>query len=82
MLKENHDKDDDMDLTKIESIHEVNEKAPFRFSLRGTDIREVVIDIGDFSFDALLPDRLPENQSCFCMGSPILITNGESRSLR
>ena len=45
MLEENHGKDDDMDLTKMESIRELNEQNTLSLQLKGTGIREVVIDL-------------------------------------
>ena len=67
-LEENHDKDKDMDLTEIESIQELNEQNPLSHQLEGTGIREVVIEIGDFSFDALFGG--PSS------GEPIMLLHG------
>ena len=38
-LEENHDKDKDMDLTEIESIHEVNDQSTLSHQLEGTGIQ-------------------------------------------
>ena len=68
VLKENHGKDDDMDLTKIESIHEVNDQSTLSHQLEGKGIRAIVVDIGDFSFDALIAG--PSS------GEPIMLLHG------
>tara|TARA_Y100000748_G_scaffold71722_1_gene58850 strand:- start:2586 stop:3752 length:1167 start_codon:yes stop_codon:yes gene_type:complete len=68
VLEENHGKDDDMDLTKMELIRELNEQNNLSLQLEGTGIREVVIDIGDFSFDALIAG--PSS------GEPVMLLHG------
>ena len=68
VLEENHGKDDDMDLTKMESIRELNEQNTLSLQLKGTGIREVVIDIGDLSFDALIAG--PSS------GEPVMLLHG------
>ena len=68
VLEENRGKDDDMDLTKMESIRELNEQNNLSLQLKGTGIREVVIDIGDLSFDALIAG--PSS------GEPIMLLHG------
>tara|TARA_S200000501_G_C20872274_1_gene764945 strand:+ start:7274 stop:8440 length:1167 start_codon:yes stop_codon:yes gene_type:complete len=68
VLEENHGKDDDMDHTNMESIREMNELSNLSFQLEGTGIREVVMDIGDFSFDALIAG--PSS------GEPIMLLHG------
>ena len=54
VLEENHGKDDIMSHTNMESIRELNERSNLSLQLDGTGIREVAIDISDFSFDALI----------------------------
>ena len=68
VLKENHGKDDHMEVTKIESIRDLNERSNLSLQLAGTDIREVAIDISDFSFDALIAG--PPS------GEPIMLLHG------
>ena len=68
VLEENHGKDDDMDLTKMESIRELNEQNTLSLQLKGTGIREVAIDIGDLSFDALIAG--PSS------GEPVMLLHG------
>mgnify|MGYP001178521057 CR=1 FL=1 len=68
VLEENHGKDDDMDLTKMESIREMNDQSTLSLQLEGTGIKEVIIDIGDFSFDALIAG--PSS------GEPIMLLHG------
>ena len=68
VLEENHGKDDDMDHTKTESIRELNEQSALSLQLEGTGIRQVVINIGDFSFDALIAG--PSS------GEPIMLLHG------
>ena len=68
VLEENHGKDDDMDLTKMESIRELNEQNTLSLQLKGTGIREVVVDIGDLSFDALIAG--PSS------GEPVMLLHG------
>ena len=68
VLEENHGKDDDMDLTKIESIRELNEQNTLSLQLKGIGIREVAIDIGDLSFDALIAG--PSS------GEPVMLLHG------
>ena len=68
VLKENHGKDDHMEVTKIESIRDLNERSNLSLQLAGTDIREVAIDISDFSFDALIAG--PSS------GEPIMLLHG------
>ena len=68
VLEENHGKDEDMDHTEIESIRELNDQTILSLQLEGTGIGEVVIDIGDFSFDALFAG--PSS------GEPIMLLHG------
>ena len=68
VLEDNHGKDDDMDLTKMESIREMNEQSTLSHQLEGTGIKEVIIDIDDFSFDALIAG--PSS------GEPIMLLHG------
>ena len=68
VLEENHGKDDDMDLAKMESIRELNEQNTLSLQLKGTGIREVAIDIGDLSFDALIAG--PSS------GEPVMLLHG------
>ncbi|MEC7578333.1 MAG: alpha/beta hydrolase [Actinomycetota bacterium] len=68
VLKENNGKDDHMEVTKIESIRDLNERSNLSLQLAGTDIREVAIDISDFSFDALIAG--PPS------GEPIMLLHG------
>ena len=68
VLEENHGKDDIMSHTNMESIRELNERSNLSLQLEGTGIREVVIDIGDFSFDALIAG--PSS------GEPIMLLHG------
>ena len=68
VLEENHGKDDDMNHTNMESIRALNERSNLSLQLEGTGIREVVIYIGDFSFDALIAG--PSS------GEPIMLLHG------
>ncbi len=68
VLEENHGKDKDMDLTEIESIRELNDQSILSLQLEGTGIREVVIDIGEFSFDALIAGP--------SAGEPVMLLHG------
>ena len=68
VLEENHGKDDGMDHTNMESIRELNERSNLSLQLEGTGIKEVVMDIGDFSFDALIAG--PSS------GEPIMLLHG------
>ena len=68
VLEENHGKDDGMDHTNMESIRELNERSNLSLQLEGTGINEVVMDIGDFSFDALIAG--PSS------GEPIMLLHG------
>ena len=68
VLEENHGKDDIMSHTNMESIRELNERSNLSLQLEGTGIKEVVMDIGDFSFDALIAG--PSS------GEPIMLLHG------
>ena len=52
----------------MESIRELNERSNLSLQLEGTGINEVVMDIGDFSFDALIAG--PSS------GEPIMLLHG------
>ena len=68
MLEKNHGRDDDVDLTKMDSIQELNEQKNLSLQLNETGIREVVIDSGDLSFDAFIAG--PSS------GEPVMLLHG------